>query len=44
MLNFQEFQEYVQMNLRDVLPEEHKEVSIDLNQVQKNNEIGRAHV
>ena len=37
MLNFQEFQEYVQMNLRDVLPEEHKEVSIDLNQVQKNN-------
>lgn len=37
MLNLQEFQEYVQMNLRDVLPDQHRDVIIDLNQVQKNN-------
>lgn len=37
MFNLQEFQEYVQMNLKNVLPEEYRDVIIDLNQVQKNN-------
>lgn len=37
MLNLQEFQEYVQINLRDSLPEEYRDITIDMNQVQKNN-------
>ncbi len=37
MLNLQEFQEYVQMNLKDSLPEEYRDITIDMNQVQKNN-------
>ncbi|MDO5292766.1 MAG: DUF5688 family protein [bacterium] len=37
MFNLQEFQEYVQMNLKSVLPEKYRDVTIDLNQIQKNN-------
>lgn len=37
MLNFQEFQEYVQMNLHEVLSDEYKNVVVALNEVSKNN-------
>lgn len=37
MLNFQEFQEYVQMNLGEVLSDENKGASVTLNEVTKNN-------
>lgn len=37
MLNLQEFQEYVQMNLKDSLPEEYRDITIEMKQVQKNN-------
>lgn len=37
MLNFQEFQEYVQMNLGEVLSDEYKGASVTLNEVTKNN-------
>lgn len=39
MLNFEEFQESVQMNLKDYLGEELKDVSIRLNEVTKNNGV-----
>lgn len=39
MLNFQEFQKYVQLNLNKVLPNEYKNASVLLNEVTKNNGI-----
>ena len=37
MLNFQEFQEYVEMNLKEVLSEEYQDAVVSLNEVTKNN-------
>ena len=37
MLNFKEFQQYVKDHIREALPEELKNASIDLNKVHKNN-------
>lgn len=37
MLNFQEFQEYIQMNLKEVLSEEYADAVVALNEVTKNN-------
>ena len=37
MLNFEEFQEYVQMNLNEVLSDEYKNAVVSVNEVSKNN-------
>ena len=37
MLNFQEFMDYVQMTLPEMLPEELKDAQVRINQVEKNN-------
>ena len=37
MLNFEEFQDYVQMNLHEVLSDEYKNAEVSLNEVNKNN-------
>ena len=37
MLNFQKFQEYVEMNLKEVLSEEYQDAVVSLNEVTKNN-------
>ena len=39
MLNFEEFQEFVQLNLPEFLPEEQKGVTVNLNSVMKNNGV-----